>query len=284
MAKEVFWAWPSILTYKNNGRFFVNYTTTDGGQLKTVVAKYKTSIGDLDQASPEEKNVLEFDQPDDTHNAGDLSFGPDGYIYISSGDGGPPGDPFGRGQDRSSLLRKILRIDVDGDEPYRIPPDNPFVGEEGIREEIWAYGLRNPFRFGFDRVSGRLFTGDVGEARYEEVDIIIKGGNYGWSRLEGLHYYPSELIPCDTTGLIPPIFEYDRRKIKAAVIGGRVYRGSQPTGLWGAYIFADFVSGHIWALEEMSGGIWERRELLKVVFFRLHLERTRRGNSTWLTW
>ncbi len=242
--------------FAENGRFFVNYTFLDGAQPKTRVAEYKVSLEDPNRASPTERTVLDFDQPTLIHNAGDLAFGPDGYLYIASGDGGPVADPEGNAQNLGLLLGKILRIDVDGEAPYEIPPDNPFVGQEGARGEIWAYGLHNPFRMSFDRIGGRLFAGDVGEAHVEEVDLIVKGGNYGWNRLEGSQCFPPRTSSCSREGVIEPIFEYGRED-GGSVIGGVVYRGRKHTSLWGSYLFGDFVSGRIWALREGPGGVWQ---------------------------
>lgn len=253
--------------FRNNGRFFVAYTASENGgnrTLRLIVAEYRVSAENPDRASPDETRILIIEQPTDIHQGGDLAFGPDGFLYISSGDGGPGSDPGNRGQDLNTLLGKILRIDVDdGEAPYRIPDDNPFVGREGARGEIWAYGFRNPFRMGFDRETGRLFVGDVGHARFEEIDLVVKGANYGWPRLEGNHCFPEEVLECDTQGLIPPIHEYGRGD-GGAVIGGLVYRGRQPTPLWGAYIFGDFLSGRIFALQEIGRGQWRRVQLERI--------------------
>ena len=261
--------------YAENGRFFVVYTAGPEDDFRTVIAEYKVADNDPDRAdnlvlplSPSpERIIMVIAQPTVVHQAGDLAFGPDGMLYISSGDGGPPGRKVGdQAQDLGSLLGKILRIDVDAeDRPYRVPLDNPFVGQEGARPEIWAYGLRNPFRMGFDRGSGRLFLGDVGDSAVEEVNLVVKGGNYGWPRLEGSRCFPPEVEECDHEGIVPAIHEFSRTDGKA-VIGGLVYRGPQPTSLFGAYIFADFVLGRIWALQEASRGVWQRRLLAKTVF------------------
>ncbi|MFQ5740021.1 MAG: PQQ-dependent sugar dehydrogenase [Acidobacteriota bacterium] len=252
--------------YAANRRFFVSYTTRQKDQFKLIVSQFEASADDPDQALSEEKVLLTIDQPTDIHQGGDLHFGPDRFLYISLGDGGPGGDPDNRAQDLNTLLGKILRIDVDGGEPYVIPPDNPFLGQEGAREEIWAYGFRNPFRFGFDRLSGRMFAGDVGETRFEEIDEVVKGGNYGWRRLEATHCYPAEIQSCDTGGLMAPIYEYGREDGPfAAVIGGRIYRGGQKTPFWGRYIFSDFATGRIWALEETSRGVWKSHDLARLI-------------------
>ncbi len=238
-----------------NRRFFVNYTRQSGGQLQTVVAEYRAFGANPDQAETEPSILLVFDQPFINHNGGHLAFGPDGFLYIATGDGGSGGDPFNAGQRRETLLGKILRIDVDGGQPFAIPPTNPFLGEPDVRPEIWAYGLRNPWRFSFDRLTGRLLAGDVGQNRWEEVDLIVGGGNYGWNVMEGPDCF--QATACDTTGLALPIFSYGRLE-GAAVIGGYVYRGQQRTRFQGHYVFGDFISQKIWALEEAAGGAWRR--------------------------
>src|SRR5215831_15084137 len=156
--------------YRNNRRFFVDYTDRRPN-LKTIIAEYQTSAGDPNMADPAERVLLTIDQPFENHNGGQLQFGPDGYLYVGMGDGGSGGDPLGNGQNKNSLLGKILRIDVDSNFPYAVPADNPFVNVSGA-DEIWAFGLRNPWRFSFDRANGRLFAGDVGQNSYEEIDVI----------------------------------------------------------------------------------------------------------------
>ncbi|HVN80731.1 MAG TPA: PQQ-dependent sugar dehydrogenase [Terriglobia bacterium] len=246
--------------FKTNRRFFVNYTNRRPN-LKSFIAEYHASPVDPNSALTGEKVLLEFDQPFENHKGGQLQFGPDGYLYIGTGDGGSGGDPMGNGQNKNTLLGKILRIDVDQGSPYAIPSDNPFVAGGGL-PEIWAYGLRNPWRFSFDRLTGSLFAGDVGQALYEEIDLINRGGNYGWNIMEGYHCY-SPSSGCDTDGLTLPINEYGH-DLGNAVIGGYVYRGREYPSLNGLYFFGDFGSSRIWCLAETNRGTWERTELLRL--------------------
>jgi len=234
--------------YACNGRLFVDYTDRDGN---TVVAEYHVSAADPDQADTQPiAQVLHVDQPYPNHNGGEVLFGPDGMLYVGLGDGGSEGDPMGNGQRLDTLLGKLLRIDVDhpsGGRAYGIPADNPFAESSRGRPEIDAYGLRNPWRFSFDRVTGDLWIGDVGQDRYEEVDEVIGGRaaglNFGWNRMEADHCYPS--APCDETGLTLPVAEYDHLTGDCAVIGGYVYRGTAIPGLAGRYLFGDECSGRI---------------------------------------
>jgi len=235
--------------FSDNGYFYVDYVADN--PRRTVVARYSLFTDSPTQADKNsEMVVLEVEQPFSNHKGGQISFGPDGYLYIALGDGGSGGDPLGNGQNRSTLLGKILRINVDsttGLLNYRIPVDNPFVGNaEGFREEIYAYGFRNPWRFSFDSKNGQLWAGDVGQNRIEEVDIVEKGRNYGWNTMEGsLCFNPSD--GCDQIGLELPVWEYGH-DLGIAVTGGFVYRGSRLTELVGAYIYGDYGSGRIWAL------------------------------------
>jgi len=246
-------------SYAQNGRFFVDYTQRVNGQLQSVIAEYHVSANDPNKADTTETVILVVDQPFDNHNGGQLAFGPDNYLYIAFGDGGSMGDPFGNGQNLGVLLGKILRIDINSGSPYAIPPDNPFVGNPSAKGEIWAYGLRNPWRFSFDRGTRRLFAGDVGQDSWEEVDIIQKGLNYGWNIMEGFHCYNAPT--CNMTGLTLPIAEYSHAEGEA-VIGGFVYRGSGISGLRGVYVFGDYVVGTIWGLIQRPGGVWVRGQLL----------------------
>jgi len=237
--------------FETNGYFYVNYTAP--GPDRTVISRFSVSEDDENRANPDSETVLlTYNQPYGNHNAGHIAFGPDGYLYIAAGDGGSAGDPENNGQDRETLLGSILRIDVDSQEngnEYGIPDDNPFAGnDEGFREEIFAYGLRNPWRFSFDAGTGDIWAGDVGQNNLEEIDLIKKGLNYGWNIMEGKSCYPAG-SDCSTEGLELPVFQYDHSDNNRSITGGYVYRGSDIPALVGYYIYADFVSGRIWALD-----------------------------------
>lgn len=245
--------------YRENGRLLVNYTDVNGD---TVIAQYSVSSDPNLVLATSASVLLRIRQPAPNHNGGLLLFGPDGYLYIGMGDGGGAGDVFGNAQNLSSLLGKMLRIDVDGGTPYSVPADNPFLRRSGVRPEIWAYGLRNPWRYSFDRATGHLFIADVGQNRYEEVHLqpANRGGqNYGWPVLEGTHCYPSD--PCNRTGLELPILEYSH-DLGCSITGGGVYRGPEAPRAHGAYIFGDFCSGRIWAAAAGPDGRWGMRQLL----------------------
>jgi len=235
--------------FATNGYFYVNYTASN--PRRTIVARFQAVPANADASdAATELILLEVPQPYSNHNAGQLVFGNDGYLYVALGDGGSGGDPGNNGQDRRTLLGSILRIDVDGttdSTQYRIPADNPFVGNLfGYREEIYAYGLRNPWRFSVDRPTGRIWAGDVGQGAREEIDLIERGGNYGWRIMEGtLCYDPS--IGCSTSGLTMPVFDYGRAEGNS-VTGGYVYRGPGMPELTGKYVYGDFGSGRVWAL------------------------------------
>lgn len=233
-------------SYATNGRFYVHYTTDSGGLgLRSVFARYQVT-SDPDVASATETILFSVAQPYENHNGGMLAFGPDGFLYGALGDGGSGGDPQNHAQNRNSMLGKLFRIDVNGTShgAYGVPADNPFVGVAGTRAEIWAYGLRNPFRFSFDRGTGRLFAADVGQNRFEEIDVIVRGGNYGWRQYEGNDVYSADGVPGP---FVFPIHVYPRSS-GTVVTGGYVYRGTRVPFLVGHYVYADFGSGRVWAL------------------------------------
>ena len=220
-SEEGCWAW---LDPANAERIYVYYSAAD--PRRSVVSRFAISVDGARAEPDSELVILEVGQPYANHNGGQIAFGPDGYLYIGLGDGGSAGDPMGSGQDTSTLLGSILRIDVSQSgrgHLYAIPADNPFASGGG-RGEIWAYGLRNPWRFSFDRKTGELWAGDVGQNRWEEIDLIRRGGNYGWNLLEGNHCFSAR--DCDPTGTVPPVWEYSLDGQPCSVIGGYVYRGS----------------------------------------------------------
>ncbi|MFH1194355.1 MAG: PQQ-dependent sugar dehydrogenase [bacterium] len=234
-----------------NGYFYIDYTTDN--PRRTVISRFKVKLNNPNEADPESESVLlEIDQPYSNHNGGQIAFGPDGYLYISMGDGGSGGDPENRAQNLSSLLGKILRIDVDNSsdgEKYAIPTDNPFAGNtNNYMQEIFAYGLRNVWRFSFDHFTGELWAADVGQDVWEEIDIIKNGKNYGWRMMEGFHCYnPSS--DCEQPGLELPVWEYEHNSSGGySITGGYLYRGAAASEIYDKYIYGDFVSGRIWAL------------------------------------
>ena len=234
--------------YKANGRFFVDYTNTDGN---SVISEFMRSAdGTVDPAT--ERVLIEVDQPYPNHNGGMLAFGPDGYLYIGLGDGGSAGDPQGNGQNLTTELGKILRIDVDAVDPYGIPATNPFQpgNAQGARPEIWDWGVRNPWRFSFDRASGALYIGDVGQDQTEEIDVEpagLGGRNYGWNIMEGDHCYSA--TKCNQTGLTAPVATYSHA-LGCSVSGGYVYRGARfAARLSGRYFYADYCSGTVWTVD-----------------------------------
>lgn len=245
--------------YGDNGIFYVYYTDNGGD---TVVARYWVSADNPDAADPDSEEVLlRVGQPYSNHNGGLIKFGPDGYLYVTLGDGGSGGDPLNSGQDRSTLLGALLRIDVRSGSPYVIPADNPFVGHESARPEIWAWGLRNVWRFSFDRVTGDLFLADVGQNKWEEVHFqpasSTGGENYGWNRFEGNEPYGRG---GSREGMVFPIAVYGRNE-GCSVTGGYVYRGQQLPDLAGNYIFGDYCSGIVWTLTPQADGTWLRTVL-----------------------
>jgi glucose/arabinose dehydrogenase len=251
--------------FGNNGYFYVNYTA--GDPLQTRISRFSVDSSNPDQADPgSELVLLTYNQPYANHNGGKIAFGPDGYLYISAGDGGSGGDPQNHAQNRASLLGKILRIDVDtpaGGIPYGIPADNPYVNNtEGFRQEIFSYGLRNVWKFSFDRQTNRLWAADVGQNAREEINLIENGGNYGWRIMEGTACYnPSS--NCNTSGLTLPVLDYTHASGDGrSVTGGFVYRGPSMPELRGKYIYGDFASGNIWALTLNADGTLTGNTLL----------------------
>ncbi|AYL99347.1 glucose dehydrogenase [Mucilaginibacter celer] len=248
--------------FKSNKKFYVFYSANTTGKFnhKDVIAEYKLSSGS-DAIDPNSGRViLAQDKPDGNHDGGCIQFGRDGYLYISFGDGGGQGDKhgeIGNGQNLGNLLGKILRVDVNGTAPYSIPKSNPFAGKKDAAPEIWAYGFRNPYRFSFDKASGQLFAGDVGQDLWEEVDIVTKGGNYGWRLTEGTHCYNPD-NGCDIKGITMPIAEYSHTE-GVSVIGGYVYNGKQVPVLKSKYIFADWV-GKMFYLQK-NGNQWQRGKI-----------------------
>jgi glucose/arabinose dehydrogenase len=252
------------LAFSPDGRdLYVNYTDTNGD---TRVTGYAMRDGRADP--PTRREVLFVDQPYSNHNGGNLVFGPDGHLYVGLGDGGSGGDPHGNGQSLSTLLGKMLRIDPlsSGERAYTIPADNPFVDRPGARPEIWAYGLRNPWRYSFDRSTGDLWIGDVGQSSWEEVDVQPAGSrggeNYGWNRMEGDHPYDGADPPAH---VVRPVFEYSHDDGGCTVTGGYVYRGESIPDLYGAYVFADFCLGALQAIRLEGGRVIDHRVLGPIV-------------------
>ena len=242
--------------FPSDPRVFVDYTDLNGN---TVVSSFSLDPADMSRLDPaSEKVIVTTVQPFPNHNGGALLFGPDRDLYISLGDGGSGGDPFRNGQRLDTTLGKVLRIDVDHPSEgraYGIPAGNPFVGNSSARPEIWLYGLRNPWRMSFDRATGDLWIGDVGQEKWEEVDVARSGAsglNFGWNKMEGLHCYPPGTA-CDNTGLTLPVAEYGHGP-ECTVIGGYVYRGLAFPALQGAYLFADYCSGALFAIPAAATG------------------------------
>jgi len=243
--------------FASNGRFYVDYTDRAGD---TQIVELRVS-GDRDRADPATaRTILSIPQPFSNHNGGLVAFGPDGKLYIGMGDGGSGGDPEENAQNLGSLLGKLLRIDVDAGQPYAVPPDNPFVDRAGARGEIWAYGLRNPWRFAFDRQGGDLYVADVGQNRFEEVHAVRGAGrglNYGWDIMEGRECFePSE--GCDRTGLTLPVLTYDHGD-GCSISGGHVYRGEAIPEIRGHYFYSDYCSGFVRSLRFDGNGATDER-------------------------
>jgi quinoprotein glucose dehydrogenase len=263
--------------FKENGEFFVYYTAkpTREHPHQSVISRFRVSKDDSNRADPASEEVLlRIDQPYWNHNGGTLVFGPDGYLYIGLGDGGFGGDPHGNGQNLATLLGSILRIDVDRKDPglqYAIPRDNPFVDVPGARGEIWCSGIRNVWRLTFDPHTRTCWAADNGQNFWEEIDVIRRGGNYGWNRREAKHGYHDDRNTSFTPGsnyvqapgpLIEPIFEY-HHNIGKSIVGGYVYRGKRVPALEGAYLYADYVTGQVWALwyDEATGQVTANRTI-----------------------
>ena len=251
--------------YASNGLLFVNYTDLNGD---TVIARYTVSA-DPNTVDPASAAILlAVPQPFANHNGGQLQFGPDGYLYVGMGDGGGGGDPSDNAQSLNSLLGKMLRIDVDAGPPYGIPPDNPFIGNPAARPEIWALGLRNPWRFSFDRLTGDLWIADVGQDSFEEVNVQAAdsagGENYGWRRMEGASCF-NPASGCDDGSLTLPVVHYDH-SLGCSISGGYRYRGREHPGLAGIYFYGDFCSGRIWGASQDAAGVWSADELLDTDF------------------
>jgi glucose/arabinose dehydrogenase len=259
-------------SFKTNHKLYIDFTDVNGD---TVIREYRVSSTNSNVvATSTARAILKVGQPYDNHNGGMLAFGPDGYLYIGLGDGGGAGDPGNRAQNKDTLLGKILRIDVNGTTSttnYRNPSSNPFVGVAG-RNEIWQYGLRNPWRFSFDRANGNLWIGDVGQASWEEIDRAVRtssgagrGVNWGWRVLEGFHCYnPS--TGCSTTGKTKPVLEYDHGGGRCSVTGGYVYRGTYVPALVGGYVFADYCSGEIFVINATAASPATRTLLVDTPF------------------
>jgi len=246
--------------YIDNGYFYIYYIDFDGN---SVISRFKDTKN-IESIFNTELKILQVDQPYSNHNGGSILIGPDGYLYIALGDGGSGGDPFLNGQNGNTLLGSILRIDVSRtseDNRYQIPNDNPFIDNDNFKDEIWAYGLRNPWRMSFDMKTGKLFVGDVGQDNFEEINIIEKGGNYGWNIMEGNSCFNNEI--CNKENLIMPIIEYSHSE-GCSVTGGYVYHG-RIESLKNKYIFSDFCSGNIWTID-LSNNEYEKERLLKGPF------------------
>jgi glucose/arabinose dehydrogenase len=244
-------------SYAQNGRFFVNYTDPNGD---TRISEFRVSSGDPDAADPGSERVLvRVNQPFSNHNGGGLAFGSDGKLYAGLGDGGSGGDPLGNGQNLATRLGKMLRLDVDG--PRLAPADNPFVAVPGAEPEIWAYGLRNPWRFSFDRETGDLYIGDVGQGDYEEIDVETtprRGGqNYGWNVMEGTHCYNA--ASCSMAGLTLPVLDYGHDQ-GCSVTGGVVYRGCRLPGYAGTYFYGDYCSASVRSFRFQNGAVTDQRD------------------------
>ncbi len=243
-----------------NGRLFVNYTDKDGD---TVISRFQANPERTAADPASETVLLTAAQPASNHNGGMLAFGPDGYLYAGLGDGGGADDSYGNGQDLNTILGTLLRLDVSGEDAV-VPADNPFVEQESARPEIWAYGLRNPWRFSFDRLTGQMWIADVGQNLWEEVNVQPAGSrggeNYGWPIMEGTHCFQAST--CDREGLTLPVAEYSH-DLGCSITGGYVYRGAAQPALQGVYFYGDYCSGRIWGVAPTADGAWQAAELLE---------------------
>jgi glucose/arabinose dehydrogenase len=252
--------------YANNGYFYVSYINRDGD---SVISRYSVSSDDPNRADPDSEQILlTIDQPFEDHNGGNLAFGPEGYLYVAFGDGGRPAEPNNRSQEPASFIGKMLRLDVDNGTPYAVPEDNPFIGQESFAPEIWALGLRNPWRFSFDRATGDLFIADVGQWIFEEINYQAAdspgGQNYGWSAYEANASY---LADADLSGgeLTMPVLDYTHDQ-GCSVTGGYVYRGETLTDLQGLYIYGDYCNGRIWTATQDADGAWNAELFMATEF------------------
>ena len=249
--------------YAANGRFYVSYTDTSGD---SKIVRYSVSGNpDIAQTAPD-RVLLTIDQPFANHNGGNIVFGPDGYLYIGMGDGGSGNDPHGNGQDKTDLLGSLLRIDVHPQDDYTIPGDNPFISQPSARPELWDIGLRNPWRFSFDRKTGDLYIADVGQNAREEINVAPaaqgrgKGINYGWNIMEGAICTPGVGPNCNKTGLTLPVLDYDHSNNNCSVTGGYVYRGSAIPGIQGTYFYADYCAGWVKSFVYRNGAATDHKE------------------------
>jgi len=243
--------------FQKNGRVYLSYTR-DGSPLISTLSRFVSRDGGETADTSSEQVLLQVDQPYSNHNGGNILFGPDGYLYLGLGDGGSAGDPKGNGQNKDTLLGALLRLDVSGEKAYRIPDDNPFA-KAGGKAEIFAYGLRNPWRWSFDRKTGQIWLADVGQNAWEEVDRIERGGNYGWNIREGRHCFSGD---CKVSGLIDPVDEYSHEH-GCSITGGYVYRGTAIPSLQGMYLYGDYCSGVIWGFNADSSNPVKGKVLIK---------------------